>query len=146
MIVGDQLIPRFVPNISLQPRSTESPLSVYARSLELLRPFNPVICLPGHVAAFTDIQAAIDDTHAMIVRRGQLVWDALTETFETGYEIARRRYFKPGAGWNVRHYLDRIKFTETLAYLEHLLSQGRVERREVDGVRQYRKVSAPAAG
>ena len=133
LLTGDHVLPTISPNVGLFPGSDANPLGDYLASLRRLRGLSVKRVLPAHEYDFEDLEARLDGLEAHHEERLQEVIDAMQAGATTGFEIAR------GIRWSIGHFdgfdpmTRRAAMTETMAHLEHLMREGRAERREDPG-------------
>jgi glyoxylase-like metal-dependent hydrolase (beta-lactamase superfamily II) len=133
LLTGDHVLPTISPNVGQWPGSESNPLGDYLASLERLRGLAVRRVLPAHEYDFLDLDARLDGLIEHHEARLQEVVDAMEEGATTGYEVAR------GIKWSIGHFdgfdplTRRAAMTETMAHLELLVREGRIESRESDG-------------
>jgi glyoxylase-like metal-dependent hydrolase (beta-lactamase superfamily II) len=138
LLTGDHVLPTISPNVGLWPGSEEDPLGDYLRSLQRLRGLAVKRVLPAHEYVFDDLEARLDGLEEHHEARLQEVIDAMEAGATSGFEVAR------GIKWSIGH-LDgfdamtrRAAMTETMAHLQHLMREGRIEMTHEDGRAHYR--------
>jgi glyoxylase-like metal-dependent hydrolase (beta-lactamase superfamily II) len=130
LLTGDHVLPTISPNVGLFPGSDADPLGDYLKSLQRLRGLAVRRVLPAHEYVFDDLDARLDGLEAHHEERLQEVIDAMQAGASNGFEVAR------GIKWSIGHFdgfdpmTRRAAMTETMAHLEHLMREGRVEMRE----------------
>jgi glyoxylase-like metal-dependent hydrolase (beta-lactamase superfamily II) len=130
LLTGDHVLPTISPNVGQWPGSETDPLGDYLASLQRLRGLAVKRVLPAHEYDFEDLDARLSGLEVHHEERLQEVIDAMAAGATTGYEVAR------GIKWSIGHFdgfepmTRRAAMTETMAHLEHLMREGRVERRE----------------
>jgi glyoxylase-like metal-dependent hydrolase (beta-lactamase superfamily II) len=133
LLTGDHVLPTISPNVGLWPGSEQNPLGDYLASLRRLRGLAVKRVLPAHEYDFEDLEARLDGLEQHHEERLQEVIDTMEAGATTGYEVAR------GIKWSIGHFdgfdmmTRRAAMTETMAHLEHLMREGRIELREEDG-------------
>jgi len=130
LLTGDHVLPTISPNVGQWPGTDTNPLGDYLASLQRLRGLSVKRVLPAHEYDFEDLEARLDGLMEHHDARLQEVIDAMQAGADTGYEIAR------GIKWSIGHFdgfdpmTRRAAMTETMAHLEHLMREGRIDRRE----------------
>lgn len=81
------------------------------------------LVLPGHGEPFSDHRGRIDEITAHYSVRTEKVVEALGNGQRSADDVARRAF-----GADPSSFEGRLGFTETLAHLELLASQGRIEK------------------
>ncbi len=133
LLTGDHVLPTISPNVGQWPGSDSNPLGDYLASLERLRGLSVKRVLPAHEYDFEDLDARLDGLLEHHDARLQEVIDAMEGGATTGYEVAR------GIKWSIGHFdgfdpmTRRAAMTETMAHLEHLMREGRIDIREESG-------------
>jgi glyoxylase-like metal-dependent hydrolase (beta-lactamase superfamily II) len=133
LLTGDHVLPTISPNVGQFPGSGSDPLGDYLASLRRLRGLSVKRVLPAHEYDFEDLDARLDELEAHHEARLQEVIDAMKAGATTGFEVAR------GIKWSIGHFdgfdpmTRRAAMTETMAHMERLMREGRVELREEAG-------------
>jgi glyoxylase-like metal-dependent hydrolase (beta-lactamase superfamily II) len=133
LLTGDHVLPTISPNVGQFPGSGSDPLGDYLASLRRLRGLSVKRVLPAHEYDFEDLDARLDELEAHHEARLQEVIDAMKAGATTGFEVAR------GIKWSIGHFdgfdpmTRRAAMTETMAHMERLMREGRVELREESG-------------
>jgi glyoxylase-like metal-dependent hydrolase (beta-lactamase superfamily II) len=125
-IAGDHVLPRITPNIGVYPNSRPNPLRDYRDSLARVRALPVRLALPGHGQPFADLLSRVDEllTHHEERATKTLALLATHPGGATAYALASDLF-----GGRLRGPDDyRFALVETLAHLEDLREQGRVER------------------
>jgi glyoxylase-like metal-dependent hydrolase (beta-lactamase superfamily II) len=134
LFAGDHLLLHITPNIGLWTYTAPRPLERYLDSLRGLRGLGVDLVFPGHGPLFHDLDGRIDE----LLRHHEERLDVMRSAFDgepaTPFQIARRVF--PD---DLTDHQLRFALAETLAHLEHLVDDGRVERLEGDVV-SYRAV------
>jgi glyoxylase-like metal-dependent hydrolase (beta-lactamase superfamily II) len=130
-ISGDHILPRITPNVSFGVQSKSNPLGGYLDSLKSLRQLEVDLVLPGHEFVFPDLRGRIDELLHHHQERMAAVAAIIKEGPETAYRIASQLIWAPGTRGVVWQDLGRwdrrMAVTETLAHLELLRVEGKVE-------------------
>lgn len=125
LFAADHVLLKITPNIGLWPESKPNPLARYLESIESLRGLNANLVLPGHGPVFHDLEGRISELVAHHDERLEFMRSELNGTSLTSYEVSRRAF--RGA---LTIYQRCFALTETLAHLDYLELEGRVQRIE----------------
>lgn len=137
MLCGDQVLLRITPNIGVWPTTQGSPLAHYLRSLEELAHYAVKLALPGHYGPILDWQGRLQELsvhHAQRLDEMCAAAAAGATALEVSYRVFNYDRFST-------HEI-RFAIAETLAHLEYLADEGRLERMENPGGRIYRATAA----
>ncbi|MQG20515.1 MAG: MBL fold metallo-hydrolase [SAR202 cluster bacterium] len=127
MFTGDHVLPVITSNVSIRPGSLDSPLESYVASLDKIANKKVDIVCPAHEEVFYDLKGRITALHQHHDKRLDAVADAVGDTSKNGYEIAESVPWDVGAWAEMDAGLRRAALGETLAHLEVLVRQGRVQ-------------------
>jgi glyoxylase-like metal-dependent hydrolase (beta-lactamase superfamily II) len=146
LFAGDHVLPTITPSIGFEPRWVEQPLRDFLDSLAKVRALPDLRLLPAHGPVTTSSHARIDELLAHHDHRLSICLAAVEAGARTAWEVAGE------IPWT-RHERRReelgpfdavLAAFETLAHLELLHLQGRLERTGGDdGPREY---SLPRVG
>lgn len=133
LLSADQVLLRITPNVGLWPTSQPNPLARYLRSLNELAGLDVALALPGHHGVIEDWRGRIAEiiTHhderleAMLAVAGNGA-----SALEVSLTVFNFDRFSP--------HEVRFAVAETLAHLEYLVEEGRLERVEEPERRMYR--------
>lgn len=130
LISGDHILPTITPNVSLHMQSGLNPLGDYIKSLHKVESLDVELVLPAHKEPFADLRGRIGEIMSHHEERKAVIVDILGNHPRTAYEISSRVPWNTnGVSWEDLPPLDRrIAVTETLAHLEFLRVEGKVER------------------
>lgn len=129
---GDMILMKITPNIPLWPVLDPNPLKNYLASLDKIEHIPARLALPGHRATIANIRARIAELREHHRIRAQKCWDAARDG-RNAFEICMDVF--PG----IETVDDvRLAMVETLAHLEYLVSEKRLERLEGNSVK-YRQ-------
>jgi glyoxylase-like metal-dependent hydrolase (beta-lactamase superfamily II) len=134
LISGDQVLPTISPNISLMLiHGDPNPLNSYLSSLDRLRRL-PVetLVLPSHGLPFYGLQHRVDDLKQHHETQLARLLESCVEP-TTAYQALSVLFRRELAGMNLF-----LALGESIAHLEYLAYEGRMERRQEDGVTTYR--------
>ena len=139
LFAADHVLLKITPNIGLNPDTEPRPLARFIRHLEKLRGMDIDLVLPGHGPVFHDLDGRISELVSHHTERLDVMHDALLDGWRTPFEVSKQVFRD-----DLSLYERCFALSETLAHLEHLSNQGRVERVE-DGVARFRSVSGARA-
>ncbi|MBE0481639.1 MAG: MBL fold metallo-hydrolase [Dehalococcoidia bacterium] len=130
LITGDHVLGHISPNVSYHVQSGDNPLGDYMYSLRKLLHLPVSKVLPAHGEVFSDLRARIDQILEHHERRKAEIGQTIASRPLNAYEVACRII------WNVSEIdwakfsplLKRAAITETIAHLECMRWEGRVER------------------
>lgn len=132
----DHIIEKITPNIGLHSRSSENPLGDYLASLDRLRRLEIDCILPSHGPPFHRHREWIAATEEHHRARLERMLAAVDGAARTAYEVVLVEW-----GAHLSPLSERFAVSETLAHLEYLRRQGRVEARRENNLVQWRKTS-----
>jgi glyoxylase-like metal-dependent hydrolase (beta-lactamase superfamily II) len=137
-ISGDHILPKITPNISLNPQSIENPLGRYIKSLQEIRKLEVKLTLPGHDRPFTRLVPRIDEIIRHHGHRNMEILEAIGFRTRTPYEIARKISWGDNNAWNdLPPFHQRMAIFETLAHLEMMAAENRVDKLPRNGTIYY---------
>jgi glyoxylase-like metal-dependent hydrolase (beta-lactamase superfamily II) len=115
------------------------PIAEFLSSLDLVEGLGARLCMSGHGRTFTDVAAHIAGNRRLVAERLEAAQAGVRERPLTALEVAPRIFGEPlteaTASW---------RLTETLCYLHHLESSGRVVREPGDdGAELWRSSDQP---
>jgi glyoxylase-like metal-dependent hydrolase (beta-lactamase superfamily II) len=125
LFAADHVLLEITPNVGLWPESKPHPLARYVKSLTELRGLNTDLILPGHGPVFHDLDGLIEEILIHHAERLDVMQATLQDGPKTPYEISRV-VFRGAVTVRQRCFA----LAETLAHLDHLVLEGRVERIE----------------
>ncbi len=125
LFAADHVLLKITPNIGLWPESKPHPLARYLESIEGLRGLDASLVLPGHGAVFHDLDGRISELIDHHEERLDFMHSALNGTSLSSYEVSRKAF--RGA---LTIYQRCFALVETLAHLDHLALEDRVQRTE----------------
>jgi glyoxylase-like metal-dependent hydrolase (beta-lactamase superfamily II) len=139
---GDHILPGITPNISINPQAIENPLGRYVNSLKELKQLEVDLVLPGHEEPFSGFRKRIDEILQHHEFRSQEILTALGNKSGTSYQVAQHVSWGFNGSWSTLPVFHRrIAILETLAHLEMMAADGRVDRLPSKDVRLYRRAS-----
>jgi hypothetical protein len=96
---------------------------------------------PGHGPAFSGTRQIIEGLFRHHENRSSVILKALQENMKTAYQVASEVPWMSGsrAGnfQNLNLFDQRLALTETLAHIEYLRNEGKVQKFEQDGIASY---------
>lgn len=133
---GDMVLMKITPNIALWPGLDPTPLKNYLASLDKIERLQIKLALPGHRATIESVPARISEIREHHRVRAQKCWDA-AKTGRNAHDICMDVFAGIESVDDVR-----LAMVETLAHLEYLVGEGRLERLEGNPIRYRRKGEA----
>src|SRR5439155_4080106 len=123
LIAGDVILSGITPTIGLYPRSRPDPLGDYFETLDRLEQLAPRVAYAGHKDPVADVAGRAREIRAHHVERLGATAAALDGDVQNAYTISLGLF--PG---ELSPTLRRFATAETLAHLERLVREGRIER------------------
>ncbi|OGO00005.1 MAG: hypothetical protein A2Y58_04665 [Chloroflexi bacterium RBG_13_51_52] len=140
LLSGDHILPKITPNISVHPQSIENPLGRYIASLKEIRKLDVELTLPGHDQPFKNLKQRIDEIIYHHGLRNSEILAAIDLRAKTAYQIAQEITWGENSGWNdLPPFHKRMAVFETLAHLEMMAVESRVNKLSCKGVTSYVK-------
>ncbi|MBI2830033.1 MAG: MBL fold metallo-hydrolase [Chloroflexi bacterium] len=140
---GDHILPVITPNVSLQPNSKNNPLGDFVNSLELVKRLDATLVLPAHENIFTNLQVRVDEIIEHHEYRNSEIINAIGDETRTAYEIAQKITWMPEFGGvrfrDLALWDKRSAVSETLAHLEAMRVDAKIEKIPRDSVIYYRR-------
>jgi glyoxylase-like metal-dependent hydrolase (beta-lactamase superfamily II) len=135
---GDHILPKITPNISLNPQSIENPLGRYLKSLQEIRELDVKLTLPGHDRPFTRLTPRIDEIIRHHGQRNMEILAAIGFRTRNPYQIAQMISWGDNNDWqDLPHFHQRMAIFETLAHLEMMAAEDRVDKLTRRGIIYY---------
>ena len=138
---GDHILPTITSNISMHPQSGDNPLGDYIDSLRALGNLEVELILPAHEHAFAGLQQRIGELVHHHDERKMAIMEIMKEEAKTAYAIAAKiPWIVNGVDVPLEKLLPfdkRLAVLETLAHLEFLRTEGKVERTLINGTALY---------
>jgi glyoxylase-like metal-dependent hydrolase (beta-lactamase superfamily II) len=129
LYAADHVLLEITPNVGLWPESKPHPLARYMKSLTELRGLEANLILPGHGPVFHDLDGRIEEILVHHAERLDATGAVLEDAPKTAYEVSRVLF---RGAVTVRQRCFAL--AETLAHLDHLVLENRVERVEDETV------------
>jgi glyoxylase-like metal-dependent hydrolase (beta-lactamase superfamily II) len=133
--VGDHILPAITPNIGVYPDARPDPLRDYLEALARVRTARARLVLPGHGHPFTDVMTRADELRAHHEERSATLTEKLAArpAGAQAWELASALF----AGRLRTSDDQRFALVETVAHLEYLRGEGRVDRKRQGGAVSY---------
>ncbi|MFE4898785.1 MBL fold metallo-hydrolase [Peribacillus butanolivorans] len=133
MLIGDVVLNRITPNISLWPNSDQNPLASYFSTLHCLVDQDISIAYPAHG---TPIENLAQRAKEIIVHHKGRLATILTilETNQVAFEITEKLFHHK----KLTDHQWRFAIAETLAHLEYLVESERIHKISTNGTFQYK--------
>lgn len=133
MLIGDVVLNRITPNISLWPNSDQNPLASYFFTLQNLIDQEITFAYPAHG---TPIDNVSDRAKEIMNHHHNRLASILTilETKATAFDITVKLFQHK----ELTDHQWRFAIGETLAHLEYLVIEGRVQKNLIKGIYQYK--------
>jgi glyoxylase-like metal-dependent hydrolase (beta-lactamase superfamily II) len=143
LFAGDHVLPTITPSIGFEPSWVSQPLRDFLDSLAKVRALPDLQLLPAHGPVAPSSHARVDELVAHHEVRLSLCVDAVAGGARTAWEVAGELpWTRRGRRRDELGPFDAVLAAfETLAHLELLALQGRVDRAEVDGAAQFTPAS-----
>jgi len=130
LFAGDHVLPTITPNVSYHILSGDNPLGDYIHALGKLINLPVTQVHPGHQYSFTGLRDRINAILEHHRKREDEILKAVSRELKSAYEIASR------LGWNLRDLTweqfppleKRFAVTETIAHLERMRWEGKVQK------------------
>ncbi len=141
LFCGDHILPVITPNISLQPQSDANPLADFINSLNTVKQLDVKLVLPAHEHMFTDLPKRVEEIILHHEQRNSEILEALKTEPKTACQISTHITWMPQMGGVSFQDLapgdKRMAVSETLAHLEAMRVDGKVEKVGRDGIIYY---------
>ena len=140
LLSGDHILPKITPNISVNPQSIENPLGRYLESLREIKQLDIELTLPGHDQPFTNLKPRIDEIIHHHHQRNMEILETIAIQSRTAYRIAGEITWGDGNSWgDLPPFHKRMAIFETIAHLEMLAADSRVDKLPKKGIIYYRQ-------
>jgi glyoxylase-like metal-dependent hydrolase (beta-lactamase superfamily II) len=137
LLAGDFLSAERIPHVGVTVFTGGNPLRQYLDSLQRVSDLDVDVALPGHGKPITDHRRRIEEITAHYTARAERVLQAFQDGAPSAHEVAVRAF-----GGDLSTFEGRLAFTETLAHLELLASEGGIERYQDGATTLFRRGSA----
>jgi glyoxylase-like metal-dependent hydrolase (beta-lactamase superfamily II) len=132
LISGDHILPTITTIISLHVQSGPNPLRDYVNSLHAIQDLEVELVLPAHEHIFRNMQRRIEQLLLHHEERNNAIIDTIRSNEKSAYQISSLIPWGSSVlqlTWSKMTPLDkRMALTETLAHLEFMREQQKVER------------------
>jgi glyoxylase-like metal-dependent hydrolase (beta-lactamase superfamily II) len=138
LLSGDHILPKITPNVSLNPQSIENPLGRYLKSLQEIKELDVKLILPGHDRPFSRLVPRIDEIIKHHSQRNLEILEAIDSRTITPYQIAQKISWGDHNDWrDLPPFHQRMAIFETLAHLEMMAAEGRIDKLPRRGITYY---------
>ncbi|PNE01756.1 hypothetical protein A15D_02684 [Alcanivorax sp. MD8A] len=132
LISGDQVLPTISSNLMVRPSAPEAnPVTAFVDSLTALRDALPddTLVLPAHGLPFRGMTSRISDLVAHHQRQLEVVWEECRSQARSAHDILPVMFDR-------KLDVQQLMFAmgESIAHLNCLMEQGRVQRQDKEGV------------
>ena len=138
---GDHILPIITPSIQLFPESMANPLGDFLNSLDRVNQLDVNLVLPAHEHIFTNLQTRVEEIIQHHEQRNSEILATIKTGPKTAYQISTRITWIPERGGVGFHDLTqwdrRMALAETLAHLEAIRVNGKVEKFYKDSIIYY---------
>ncbi len=143
LFAGDHVLPTITPNVSLTPQSTTNPLGDFLNSLNVVKQLDVNLVLPAHEHIFPGLQTRVEEIIQHHKHRNSEILETIKAEPKTAYQISAAITWMPQLGgvrfqdlapWN-----KRAAVSETLAHLEAMRVDGRVDKSTGDSIIYYQR-------
>lgn len=138
---GDHVLPVITPNISLPAQSAGNPLGEFIKSLEMVKKLDVNLVLPAHERIFNDLPKRVEEILQHHEQRSSEILMAIKDKPKTAYQISGEITWMPEMGGvrfaDLAPWDKRMAVSETLAHLEAMRVDGRVEKVPKNSVIYY---------
>lgn len=129
---GDHVLPEITPHIGLHPQSGENPLGDFINSLKEIEKLEVNFVFPGHGPVFSGLKQKMWEILYHHEQRKLAITKAIRDELKTAYQIASEIPWRPeqsGVAFkDLAPWDKRLAVLETLAHLELLVTEGKVEK------------------
>ncbi len=136
VFAGDMLLPITYPPVSIKHYSDKNPITMALSTLKMIQTCLPswddFSCLPGHGWVIEDPAARAGEELKYFSDRTDYYLRRIKRSPATAYEISE----EIAASEKIRKF--HLTLSESVAYLEHLRSEGAAQREEIEGIYYYR--------
>ncbi len=144
---GDHTLPVITPNVSLNPRTAVlgNPLGIYFDSLRKVKSLETDLVLPAHEHVFSNLRQRVEELFTHHEERISDLLNSLGDGEKTAYQIAIKMLWVGLTGIVLGENLPETEqpgaIGETLAHLELLMREGRVQKLVRDGIALFRAIA-----
>lgn len=127
---GDHILPNITSHVGLHPQSGENPLGDFINSMRAIEKLEVNFVFPGHGAVFSGLKQRIGELLYHYGERKMAIIKSVSDELKTAYQIATEILWRPESGGVPFQELElwdkRLAVMETLAYLQLLMTEGKV--------------------
>jgi glyoxylase-like metal-dependent hydrolase (beta-lactamase superfamily II) len=135
LLSGDHVLPKITPNVSLHPQQRENPLADFLESLEKVGSLKVERMLPAHEWDIDWFKKRIEELKVHHLQRLDEMLEAVgKDGAVTATDVARRVHWATGTYESFSGWMKRAAIGETLSHLRYLVSEGRLQEKEQDGL------------
>ncbi len=136
---GDHILPDTIPHIGVQVETPHNPHGHYMESLRSMRSIQAALVLPGHERTFDNLVERIEELLSYHEDIKSDIYKLLCHEPKTAYQIASEiAWMERPIKWNsLLPVVQAGLATKTLAYLEALRVEKRVEKVDKNGLTIY---------
>jgi glyoxylase-like metal-dependent hydrolase (beta-lactamase superfamily II) len=141
LLSGDHILPKITPNVSVNPQTIDNPLGRYMQSLEEIKELDVDITLPGHGEPFHHLKMRCNEIlHHHRLRNAEIL-ETISQNPHTIYNIATHiKWGNNNGDWqDLPPFHKRMAVLETLAHLEMLATDSRVDILPKKGIAYYKQ-------
>ena len=139
---GDHILPIITPNIRLDSPSSSNPLRDFINSLNAVKRLDVNLVLPGHEHFFTNLQQRVEEIIQHHIQRNSEILETIKTEVKTAYQISTEITWMPefgGVNFQDLALMDRrMAIMETLAHVESMRFDGKVDKLFRDNIIYYR--------
>jgi len=129
---GDHILPNITSHVGLHPQSGENPLGDFINSMRAIEKLEVNFVFPGHGAVFSGLKQRIGELLYHYRERKMAIIKSVSNELKTAYQIATEILWRPESGGVPFQELElwdkRLAVMETLAHLQLLMTEGKVEK------------------
>jgi glyoxylase-like metal-dependent hydrolase (beta-lactamase superfamily II) len=140
ILTGDHVLPTITPNISLHPQQQGNPLGDYIASLKRLEELDVEQVLPAHEFSFPDLKKRLLEIERHHDERLDEMIACVSGGPTTAYQVAAKVKWVTGPLESFSPWMQRAALGETLAHLDYLVLEGRLQKFVENGVQYYARV------
>ncbi|MDP3880275.1 MAG: MBL fold metallo-hydrolase [Dehalococcoidales bacterium] len=138
---GDHVLPVITPHVSLQNQSGNNPLVNFLNSLNEVKQLDVKVVLPAHEHLFADLPKRVAEIFQHHEHRNSEILEAIKTGPKTAYQISAAITWMPSLDGvrfqNLAPWDKRMAVSETLAHLEAMRTDSRVDKIPRDSIIYY---------
>lgn len=132
IIIGDHILDKITPNVSLWPGCNPNPLQAYMDSLKKLGSMDIQTAYPAHGKIIENVNERIQQILVHHEERLDKMYE-LAKKGKTGFQVASEVF----SHMNLSPHQWRFALAETLSHLEYLFYSKRLKKTEEDSIVYY---------